>query len=232
VENTATAGGVWGDDGAVSTSLGVAGAPPAVRASTPGWRDPRLWIGIAIVAVSVVGGVRLVGGADDSVSVWAVSEDVGAGTTLDPDQLVARRVRFGETADVERYLLTDEALPAALYLTRGVGAGEMLPVGALGSATQTGVVQAPIAVAAEAVPPSITVGSRVDVYVSDDTEARRPAVLLLADVVVTAAPGRTDELGGSGQRQLVLGVPEDEAEALARLIAASAAGTLTVVGRS
>ena len=27
---------------------------PAVRARTSGWRDPRLWIGIAIVAVSVV----------------------------------------------------------------------------------------------------------------------------------------------------------------------------------
>lgn len=191
-----------------------------------------MWIGIAIVAVSVVGGVRLVGGADDSVSVWAVSQDVGAGTTLEPDQLVARRLRFVESTDVERYLRTEATLPGELYLTRGVGAGELLPLGALGSAAQTGVVQAPIRVAAEGVPPSITVGSRVDVYVSDDTEARRPAVLLLADVVVTDAPGRSDELGVSGDRQLVLGVPEDEAEALTRLIAASAAGTLTVVGRS
>lgn len=191
-----------------------------------------MWIGIAIVAVSVVGGVRLVGGADDSVSVWAVSQDVGAGTTLEPDQLVARRVRFVESADVERYLRTEAALPGELYLTRGVGAGELLPLGALGSAAQTGVVQAPIRVAAEGVPPSITIGSRVDVYVSDDTEARRPAVLLLADVVVTDAPGRSDELGATGDRQLVLGVPEDEADALTRLIAASAAGTLTVVGRS
>jgi len=191
-----------------------------------------MWIGIAIVAVSVVGGVRLVGGADESVSVWAVSEDVGAGTTLEPDQLVARRVRFVEEADAERYLRTEEALPSALYLTRGVGAGELLPAGALGSAEQSGVVQAPIRVAAEGVPPSITVGSRVDVYVSDDTEARRPADLVLSDVVVTAAPGRSDELGATGDRQLVLGVPEDEADALTRLIAASAAGTLTVVGRS
>lgn len=191
-----------------------------------------MWIGIVIVAVSVVGGVRLVGGADDSVAVWAVSEDVGAGTTIEPDQLVARRVRFVEDADAGRYLRTDAELPAALYLTRAVGAGELLPAGALGSAEQTGVVQAPIRVAAEGVPPSITVGSRVDIYVSDDTEARDPAVLLLADVAVTGAAGRSEELGASGDRQLVLGVPEEEADALARLIAASAAGTLTVVGRS
>jgi len=191
-----------------------------------------MWIGIAIVAVSVVGGVRLVGGADDSVSVWSVSEDVGAGTTLEPDQLVARRVRFVEDADAGRYLRTDAELPAALYLTRAVGAGELLPAGALGSAADTGVVQAPIRVAAEGVPPSITVGSRVDVYVSDETDARRPADLLLADVAVTGEADRSDELGASGDRQLVLGVPDEDADALTRLIAASAAGTLTVVGRS
>lgn len=207
-------------------------AAPASRASQPGWRDPRLWIGIAIVAVSVVGGARLMSSADDSVSVWAVREDVGAGITLDPEQLVARRVRFAEGTDVDHYLRTEETLPAALHLTRGVGAGELLPVGALGSAGGTGVVQAPIRVATEGVPPSITVGSRVDIYVSDDSEASRPAVLLLADVVVTSATGTADTLGASGDRQLVLGVPDGEAAGLARLIAASAAGTLTVVGRS
>jgi len=191
-----------------------------------------MWIGIAIVAVSVVGGVRLVGGADDSVSVWAVSADAGAGTTLEPEQLVARRVRFVEDVDAGRYLRTDAELPAALYLTRAVGAGELLPAGALGDAQQTGLVQAPIRVAAEGVPPTIAVGSRVDIYVSDDTEARRPAVLLLADVAVTGAAGRSEELGAAGDRQLVLGVPEEDADALTRLIAASAAGTLTVVGRS
>jgi hypothetical protein len=93
-------------------------------------------------------------------------------------------------------------------------------------------VQVPIRVPGDGVPPSVDVGSRVDVYVSDDAEARRPAVLLLGDVVVTAAPRAVDSLGSSGDRQLVLGVPEGEDDALTRVIAAAAAGTLTVVGRS
>jgi len=185
-----------------------------------------------IVAVSVVGGVRLLGGADDSLSVWAVTEDVGAGATLDPAKLEIRRVRFVESTAADRYLLTTDELPAELYLTRGIGAGELLPGAALGSAEQTGVVQVPVSVQAGGVPPSVDVGSRVDVYVSDDTDARRPADRLLTDVVVTAAPGSSDELGASGERQLVLGVPEKDSDPLARLIAAAAAGTLTVVGRS
>lgn len=215
----------------MNSSLGM-GVAPAIRTGTPGWRDPRLWIGVAIVAVSVVAGVRLVGAADDSVSVWAVSEDLGAGATVEPEQLEARSVRFADPAAAARYLRTDDPLPEVRYLTRGVGAGELLPAAALGAAEASGIVQVPIRVPTDGVPPSVDVGSRVDVYVSDDSEARRPAVLLLGDVVVTAAPGSSDELGSTGDRQLVLGVPEAEDDTLTRLIAAAAAGTLTVVGRS
>ena len=63
-----------GDDDAV-TSLRD---PASTRAAAggprhpPGWRDPRLWIGVAIVAVSVVVGSRLLAAADDSVAVWAL----------------------------------------------------------------------------------------------------------------------------------------------------------------
>ncbi len=191
-----------------------------------------MWIGIAIVAVSVIAGIRLVGAADDSVSVWAVTEDLGAGAVVEREHLESRWVRFADPADAERYLRTDEPLPGVRYLTRGIGAGELLPAAALGEAAESGLVQVPIRVTGDGVPPSVDVGSRVDVYVSDDAEARRPAVLLLGDVVVTAAPRTEDSLGSSGDRQLVLGVPESEDDALTRVIAAAAAGTLTVVGRS
>ena len=102
---------------------------------------------------------------------------------------------------------------------------------ALGSPGQSGILQVPIRVPVDGVPTSIEVGSRVDVYVSDDTEAARAAVLLLGDVAVTAAPTSADSFGAGGHRQLVLGVPEGDDQALARLVAASVGGTLTVVGR-
>jgi hypothetical protein len=40
--------------------------PPATRATTPGWRDPRMWVGIAIVAASVVIGALVLGASDDA----------------------------------------------------------------------------------------------------------------------------------------------------------------------
>jgi hypothetical protein len=203
----------------------------ATRSRTPGWRDPRLWVGLAIVAVSVVAGVRVVGSADDSVPVWALRDDLEVGATIEQELLEVRAVRFGDAGDLSRYVRADQPLPADRTLTRAIGAGELLPVAALGPTGGSGVVQAPIRVPAEGIPPSVEVGSRVDVYASDESEADRPARLLVADVVVTAAPVAAESFGSTGERQLVLGLPEDEEATLARLVAASNAGSLTVVGR-
>ena len=181
--------------------------------------------------MSVVAGVRLVGSADDSVTVWAVTEDLEAGTSVEAEHVEARSVRFADVDDLSRYLPADQPLPPDRSLVRGIGAGELLPAGALGTPGHSGVLQVPIRVPVDGVPASVEVGSRVDVYVSDDTEAARAAVLLLGDVAVTAAPSSADSLGAGGHRQLVLGVPEGDDQALARLVAASAVGTLTVIGR-
>ena len=73
------------------TSRGV-DVPVATRTSTPGWRDPRLWVGIVLVTGSVVAGARLLSGADDMTSVWSASADLVGGQTLTADDLVATRV--------------------------------------------------------------------------------------------------------------------------------------------
>ena len=152
----------------MSRNLGSSGAhpsvPAAVRASRPGWRDPRLWVGIVIVAVSVVAGARLLAAADDTVSVWAVAADVGAGDALRPDDLVATRVRFADSGDLATYFTVDQRLPAELEVTRGVGAGELLPRAAVGSLGATNTLEVPVAVEAEQVPGSVRAGSVVDVY--------------------------------------------------------------------
>lgn len=62
--------------------------PPATRVGRSGWRDPRLWIGVVLVTVSVVAGARLLAAADDTVTVWAVVDDLGAGSAIDRKSVV------------------------------------------------------------------------------------------------------------------------------------------------
>ena len=57
--------------------------PPPTRHRRPGWRDPRILVGLVIVAASVLVGVKVLAAADDSVGVWAVRKDLPAGTRVD-----------------------------------------------------------------------------------------------------------------------------------------------------
>lgn len=207
-------------------------APAATRATAPGWRDPRMWIGVAIVAVSVVVGARVVGGADATIAVWAAADEMGAGDTVLAADLVQRRVHFDSDEDAARYLAADQPLPEATQLTRSVGAGELLPVSALGSQEDSGSVEVPLAVAL--VPPSVRAGSVVNVWVtpppgSVDTKGEGlDAQLVLEEVVVIEAPRASDDFGATGDRQLVVAVPPEQTEELSVALGAAAAGTVTV----
>ena len=220
----------------MSSNLGSSEPPPAVRAATPGWRDPRLWVGVAIVAVSVVAGSRLLAAADDSVPVWAVAGDMGVGDTVTADDLVAREVRFVDPGQLDTYFPADQELPADLSLRRGVGAGELLPRAAVGAAADTETLHLPVAVDVALVPPSVRPGSVVDVYLTGASGEDAPGASargrpVLTEVTVIDAPPLDEGFAVSGRRQLVLGVGEDDAARFFRLVGALDAPTLTVVRR-
>ena len=220
----------------MSSNLGSSDAPPAVRAATPGWRDPRLWVGVAIVAVSVVAGARLMAAADDSVPVWAVSDDMGVGDTVTADDLVAREVRFVEPGQLDTYFPADEELPAELTLRRGVGAGELLPRAAVGAAADADTLHLPVAVDVALVPPSVRPGSVVDVYLTGSSGEEAPGARqrgrpVLTGVTVIDAPPLDEGFAVSGRRQLVLGVGEDDATRFFAVVGALDAPSLTVVRR-
>jgi hypothetical protein len=207
--------------------------PPATRAARPGWRDPRLWIGLLIVTVSVLAGARLLASADDTVSVWAVAGDAGPGAQLTTADLVPHRVRFADGDDLAGYYTVDDELPADLHLVRGVTDGELLPRAAIGSASDTGdTVELPIAVESEQVPPSVQAGSVVDVYLvaSGDRARSSETGPVLADATVVDAPSPDSGFGAAtGRRQLVLAVPEADAAAYFAAVGRVDSPLLTVV---
>jgi hypothetical protein len=207
------------------TILGDHTPPAAARATRPGWRDPRLWIGVAIVALSVVAGSRLLAAADDTVIVWAAVEDLAGGAEVNADDLEARRVRFAEAADHERYFTADDPLPEDARLVRGVGRGELLPRAAVGTTTDDDVLELPIPV--DLVPDSVGPGSVVNVYVRDTVRCPRCAGPALESVAVVDAPA-ADEL--TGVRQLVLAVEPPAAEEWFELLATLETPVVTVVG--
>jgi hypothetical protein len=225
----------------VRRDLGAPGAavPPAVRSSSPGWRDPRLWVGVAIVAASVLVGVRVLDAADDTVQVWAVGDDAEPGTVLAEADLVARRLRFDDDADLERYYEVGAELPAELTLVRGLGGGELLPRSAVGAVDDDGTVTLSIAVGPLLAPTGIGPGSVVDVHVTgepDGSEGRTspPATgePVLDDVRVVAATAAGDATSPGGERQVELAVPRDDVGAYFALVDGLAAPVVSLVQES
>ncbi len=180
---------------------------------------------MAIVAVSVVAGSRLLAAADDTVTVWAAAADLAGGAQLSEGDLQPRRVRFTDATDLDRYYAADDPLPADARLVRGVGSGELLPRAAAGSTADADVLELPIAV--DLVPDSVGSGSVVNVYVRDSVRCRECSGAALEAVTVVDAPA-ADEL--TGVRQLVLAVEPREAESWFALLATLEAPVVTVVG--
>lgn len=205
--------------------------PPATRAARPGWRDPRLWVGVLLVAVSVVAGARILAAADDSVSVWTLATDVGPGAVLTTDDLVAQRVRFADSEQLAGYFTVDDELPADLHLVRGVGAGELLPRAALGTgATPIDSVELPVAVDADQVPPSVRDGSVVHIYLRDPSARSESSGPVLEAATVVDAPPLDSGFGTvTGRRQLVLAVAADDATAFLAAVGRLESPVLTVV---
>ncbi|HET7358257.1 MAG TPA: hypothetical protein VFJ09_16460 [Nocardioidaceae bacterium] len=219
-----------------TTRTGVPETSPVARRHDRAlWRDPRLIIGIVLVAGSVLLGARLLAHADDSVPVWALRHDLAKGSRVGADDLVLRHVRFFDAADADRYV-SAAAVPAASVVTRDLGAGELLPRAALGSAAAHHVLEVPLSVAADAVPASVRLGSVVDVWVAPDASAAsatdtgpRRAVRVFDDVTVVAVPATGSSLGPASNRQVVVAVPPAKEAALPSALSRAATGTVVLV---
>lgn len=182
-------------------------SPAAIRLRRAGWRDPRLALGLLLVAVSTLIGARVVAAADESVPVWVTADAVRAGDEVADVDLVPGRALLTDGASATTYLGTGTE-PAGVF-DRDLEAGELLPAGALeapGAQTRTDV---PLSVEVGAAPVNLAVGDVVDVWVvpTDDTAVRPSAAQrVLRGVPVTVA-GEVDALGSAG-RQVVVRLAE------------------------
>jgi len=201
-------------------------------------------VGVILVAACALLGATLLGGSDDTVGVWAARRAMNAGESVSADDLVRRDVRFADQHDADTYLSGDTPLPSGATLARAVGAGEMVPRGALGAAGSQALIEVPLSVDSEAVPSTLRVGAVVDVWVtpdraadasgppegSDGSQAPR-AVLVFDDVAVLSVPRSGSSLGPTATRQVIVGVGEDQQSRLPTSLAALAGGSVLLTAQ-
>ena len=212
----------------VSTHLGNTDAPVAARAKVAGWRDPRLWIGVALVASSVLVGARVVGGADESVEVWTARTDLAQGQQVQEDDLVATQVRLDSTT---LYVRADRPFPDTSTLGRAVDAGELLPRSVLGAADEARD-RVPLSIPPGGMEDGIRRGQLVDVWVSRSETATSGETVtprkLFDDVLVLEVPEADSSLGATGNRQVLIGVSDASETDIGRVLGASRDGRVQI----
>jgi hypothetical protein len=205
------------------------------------WRDPRLVVGLVVVATCAVLGARLLAGADDTVGVWAARDSLLQGQPVTGAELVRRQVRFEDQADADRYVSADEPVPGGVVAAREVGSGELLPRGALGRPGLVASTEVPLSVDSAALPAGVRPGSTVDVWVTPDatpvttaaTAGRRPvrSLHVFHDVTVVSVAASRTSLGPSATEQVIVGVPPSASSGLPGSIAALASGDVLLTVR-
>lgn len=206
-------------------------APRAARSRRPGWRNPRLLLGVVLVAGSVLLGAQLLAAADDSVGVWAVARDLPEGAALEAGDLERRQVRFPDAATADRYLAAGDELPSGATLNRSVSAGELLPRSAFAERSGPDLVEVPLSVLSDDLPATVRQGSVVDVWVAPEVATagqRVKAVAVLTDVVVVAVPRRVDGFAPQTTRQVIVGVEADRAADLGAALGGMSDGRIVV----
>ena len=195
--------------------------PTPRRVRTPRWLDLRLLLGVLLVLGSVLLGARVVGAADATVPVWAVTGDLAAGTEIHAGDLRAVDVRLGDAADA--YLSTSTR-PEGRTLARAVRTGELLPRAALDEATE--LVQLALPVQSGYVPPGLQRGQVVDVYAVADPAAGASGV---ADGSVTLVVRKAPVQAISGRSEGVLSTPTTAIQVVIAVAADDAADVLAAI---
>ncbi|MHB1491972.1 MAG: hypothetical protein ACYCTH_15950 [Cellulomonas sp.] len=138
------------------------GGPVASRLRRPSWRDPRLMVGIVLVASSVALGSWLVGEAQATTGVYVARSTLVPGETIRTDQLVVVQARL-DAAQAARYLAAGADLPVDAVALRVVASGELLPRDALGATAEVDVRPVPISLDTEPAA-GVVAGSLVDLW--------------------------------------------------------------------
>ena len=188
--------------------------PQARRLRRPTWRDPRLGVGVLLVAAAVALGTWAVRDAAATVQVYAAGEALTPGDAVDADALSVREVRLGEDEDL--YHLVADGVPDGAVVTRTVGAGELVPRSAVGDAAAVDLrpVVVPLGLA---VPADLAAGAVVDLWlappapigggVGQPAAAAPEPALLAAELVVAEVVEDDSMLSGTTGTSVELLVP-------------------------
>lgn len=181
----------------------------ARRIRPPGWRDPRLLIGLLLVALSVTGVVALVQTIDERQGYWAASTDIVPGAQVTAEDFHIVQASISESA--EHYWKADKQLPPEFLVSSTILQGELLTQRQVAESDPGGRQQVGVRVS-EDMPASVTIGSRVDVWVAaarEDGRGYEEPTKMISNAEVTGTDNNTSAFAAANTTTVYVMLAQD-----------------------
>jgi len=188
------------------------------------WADARFFLGVLLVAASVVGVWLVVSAARQTVPVYAAAHTIVPGEAIGTGDLKVVDVALGTLSGT--YLTADD-LDRPVIATRTIEAGELVPAASVGDPSSAHTTSVVVRSAVD-VPASVEAGSVVEVWSAPLREqgAYDEPRILVADATVVSVT-RDDSMIGGGAAALELVIPR--ADVPATLAAMADESALSIV---
>lgn len=189
------------------TAAGLAGSS---RFRRPAWREPRLLIGLGLIAVSVAATTAAVAYGDSTEPYAVAARDLEVGEVVTEQDLRSTEVRLDAAGDA--YLSGDRQLEPGTVVIDRVPSGQLVPVGSLGR--EEDLDRRPIGIALSTPMPTGTEpGDLVDVWVAQRDRTggtwSEPAQILEGAELAGVEAATGGLAGDSGDSAQVLVPAED-----------------------
>lgn len=202
--------------------------PSALRIQRPQWRDPRLIIGMLLVAVSIIAGAAFATRVSQTTPVLAVRADVVAGDRLSADNFVSVDVRLGDSA--ARYVASPSEIPEGAIALDSMRAGELLALSSVGQPESLALRPVVIDVTST-VTRGVKAGDTVEIW-HTTTPARQADASASAQLLFEGAVVRHVHEGagiGSQRGAIEVLVPRDDVPRILEALAEEGAMTVIAV---
>lgn len=200
--------------------------PIAGRLKRPRWSDPRLLVGVGLVALSILGTASVVARADRTEPYYAARRALPPGTVLTESDVAVTRVRVSQGTYVR-----GTSAPWGDVVTRLIGAGEMIPEAALADAD--GYSSRPVAVTTgRPLAASIDSGAIVDVWITRDGLSGPESVLVAAGVTVDEVDRKSSAFSANGRETVYVVLPAAKVGDLLAALAQADEVSIVGIGRS
>ena len=158
-------------------------------------KRPRSYLAGLLIAISFVAALLITSAANHTVLVWASTNHISAGDTLDSTNLREIRVLLPENSN--KYITTRSSI-AGYTSTRSVEAGELIAVSGVTRAPAASDARyLPIRVARNDLPIDVLRGSYVDIYALPIRDSSGNFAPVIAhSVLVDNVDGKSRDLGG------------------------------------